>query len=321
MKCYQISFHAMGGPCELRFFHHSEKSVRKVFDACRNEVLRFEKKYSRYLEDSVLSKINQHSNATKVDSETTAILNYAQTAYQISDGLFDISSGVLRTIWDFKSKLIPEQKVVNNCLKRIGWNKINWNDGEISVPKDMELDFGGIVKEYAADAVKNIALNSGITNGLINLGGDIVAIGSELTEETKLSSSISLKESNGSAFADSDYSANQGWPIGIRHPDNSDKACCRINLLHGAVATSGDYEKFFIQNGRRYCHIFNPKTGYPVSNAASVTVIAPLCIVAGTLSTLGMLLPVKDAIAFLKQSEVTFILTYREEDKLKIVRD
>jgi thiamine biosynthesis lipoprotein len=127
----------------------------------------------------------------------------------------------------------------------------------------MEIDFGGIGKEYAADRVATILLGHGMRHGFVNLGGDIRAIG---------------PQPDGTP-----------WRVGVRHPRVGGAAIAGFDLTEGALATSGDYERFFDIDGTRYCHILDPRTGMPVTHWRSVSVAAPLCVVAGSCATIAML--------------------------------
>ena len=127
----------------------------------------------------------------------------------------------------------------------------------------MELDFGGIGKEYAADRSADVCRDMGITCGLIDLGGDICTIGARLD--------------------------GQLWQIGIRHPRDTSASLGNIQLASGAVATSGDYERYIEVADKRYCHILNPHTGWPSEGLACVSVMAEQCLLAGALSTIAML--------------------------------
>lgn len=224
------------------------------------------KKYSRYQSDSITSIINRSAGSgqcVRVDSETAALLDYANDAFEQSDGLFDITSGALRQIWDFKSGILPSQETINQTLTLIGWQKVRWRNPYIELPEDMELDFGGYVKEYAADTLATFCMDNGVTHGLIDLGGDIRVIGPHLD--------------------------GKPWKIGIRNPDNPEKALAHVESTGGGVATSGNYERCMVVDGHRYGHVFNPLTGWPVQGLASVTVQAEHCLIAGTLSTITML--------------------------------
>ncbi|MBW2941381.1 FAD:protein FMN transferase [Zhongshania sp. CAU 1632] len=278
VQLYHFPFTAMASPCELRLYAASQALADAAADAAKAEVIRIEQTYSRYRKDSVVGRINAAAGGTPVavDEETCALINYATTAYAESDGLFDISSGVLREVWNFKLGQLPSPAAVAFCLKRVGWNKVQWDAPNISLKEGMELDFGGFGKEYAADRAATICTEQGIAHGLVELGGDIRVIG---------------PHPDGSA-----------WQIGIRNPRDPGVAMAVIPLKTGGLASSGDYERFMVIDGKRYSHILNPRTGRPVDQPmAGVTVVAPLCLLAGTAATLAMLQGEKGAPAWLNE--------------------
>ena len=256
----------MGGPCELQLYAPSAAAASRAFAGGEAEVRRLETRYSRYREDSVTSRVNRsagRAEGIEVDEETAALLDYAETSWRQSDGLFDISSGALRRAWDFKAQRVPAQSEVDAALAQVGWQHLGWQRPQLTLPAGMELDFGGIVKEYAADRVRGLLFEAGHRHGLAELGGDIAIIG---------------PHPDGAA-----------WRVGIRHPRDPENAIAAIDLAAGGIASSGDYERFFEADGRRYCHILNAKTGWPVEGVASVSVVAAQCLVAGTASTVAML--------------------------------
>ena len=267
LKLYRYAFKAMGTACEIQFY----ASTPTLADAAANYVIadvqRLEQKYSRYRRESFLSQINQvaaQGGTIQVDAETASLLHYAATCYQESDGLFDITSGILRRAWSFEQTKLPDDAILQALLAKIGWEKVQWSAPNLSFSvAGMELDFGGIVKEYAADRAAALCRERGILHGLVNLGGDIKIIGAH-PDETP-------------------------WRIGIRHPREPDKMIKTLALSHGALTSSGDYERCMVVDGVRYGHILNPKTGYPVRHLASVSVVADFCVIAGSASTMAML--------------------------------
>ena len=144
----------------------------------------------------------------------------------------------------------------------------------------MEMDFGGVGKEYAADRAATVCAEHGIRHGLVNLGGDVRATGPQPEGEP--------------------------WRVGIRHPRREGAAIATVLLDSGAVATSGDYERFFEIAGQRYSHILDPRTGHPVAHWQSVSVIAPLCVVAGSFATIAMLQE-REAEAFLREQGLRYV--------------
>ena len=264
---YHFRFKAMGGPCSIQFYADSENEASLHAKCAMDEVYRLESKYSRYREDSVISQINRaalEGGEIAVDEETEGLLNYANAVWHESEGLFDVTSGLLRKVWDFKSGQLPLQCELDPVLALIGWDKLVWKDGRLDFPlAGMELDFGGIVKEYASDRVKGICVQRGIKHGLIELGGDISIIGS--------------------------HPDGKPWMVGIRAPREPDQPIAMVPLSKGGLASSGDYERFMLVDGVRYSHLLNPITGWPVESLASVTVIADQCVIAGSATTVAML--------------------------------
>lgn len=176
----EFSFLAMGTDCRL-VLHADESLADKVGDAAMGEVFRIEDKYSRYQRYSLLSQINEvarSGGSIEVDGETAGLLNFAYACHQKSGGLFDITSGILRRAWDFSSGCLPSPKAIATLLPFIGLSKVHWASPRLSfsVP-GMELDFGGIGKEYAADRVADLCLEMGVNAGFVDMGGDIRIIG------------------------------------------------------------------------------------------------------------------------------------------------
>jgi thiamine biosynthesis lipoprotein len=267
LQHFQFNFKAMGTPCDLQLFARNSSAAQKVADIAIQDIQRLEMKYSRYRDDSLLSEINRVADlggSIIVDDETAGLLNYADACYQQSGDLFDISSGLLRKAWRFDKGELPAQSLISSLLERVGWEKVKWSPPELTflVP-NMELDFGGIVKEYAADRVVTLCQQAGCRQGLINLGGDVKIVGPRMD--------------------------GQPWRIGIAHPRDKHALLASLALHQGAVASSGDYERCIIMDGKRYSHVLNPKTGWPVGYLTSVTVVSDHCVIAGSASTIAML--------------------------------
>jgi thiamine biosynthesis lipoprotein len=264
---FEHSFNAMGSPCEIKLYSKTRARAQHMASRVVAEVVRLEARYSRYRADSFLSEINRVAAAgghLKVDEETAVLLNYVETCHRESGGLFDITSGRLREAWSFKQRGLPDPALIESLLGRVGWQRLRWDPPVLSFPEPgLELDFGGAVKEYAVDRVASLCWDAEIRHGLINLGGDIKIIG---------------PHPDGSA-----------WAIGIQHPRRPGEFIHTLWLRHGAMASSGDYERCLLVDGRRYGHVLNPLTGWPVSYLASVSVVADFCVVAGSASTIAML--------------------------------
>ena len=267
MNSRGFTFQAMSSTCEIRLEGGDDAAMAEAARQAIAEVQRIEFKYSRYRGDSIVSRINAAAGsdtAIEVDAETASLLDFAGQLHALSDGLFDITSGVLRRAWDFKAARLPEPAALQALLPLMGWAQVAWSGQRIRLPSaGMELDFGGFGKEYAADRAMTVLATAGQGHGFVNLGGDIRVLG---------------PRHDGSA-----------WRFGIQHPRRADGTIASVEMREGALASSGDYERFFEHEGRRYCHILDPRTGWPVSSWASVSVTAPACVAAGALSTIAML--------------------------------
>ena len=257
----------MGTPCEIQLYATNDAEAKYVTDTVIADVQRLEDQYSRYKADSFLSEINRIAaiaGSISVDEETASLLDYAVTCYEQSDGLFDVTSGILRRAWKFDQGKLPEQALIDSLLVKVGWHKVNWQRPLLAFSEPgMEIDFGGVVKEYAVDRAAGLCYGFGIRHGVINLGGDIKVIGPRADASP--------------------------WRVGIRHPRSKDTLLDTLLLYEGALASSGDYERCIMVDGVRYGHVLNPKTGWPVRHLAAVSVIGDFCVVAGSASTIAML--------------------------------
>lgn len=262
----RFSFQAMGSYCEVQIYAESRIHARNLTRQLVAEVQRLESKYSRFKNDSFVSAINQSAGnraGLHLDPETLTLFEHALTCYEQSDGLFDITAGALNRIWDFKTSRVPTQAEIDAVLPLVGLHKLQWRGGRLRMPADMSVDFGGIVKEYAADTVANLARRLGAQHGLVNLGGDFAVIGPQ--------------------------PGDRPWAVGILNPKAPDALMAKIDISAGGLASSGDYERCFVHDGKRYSHILNPKTGWPNSALRAVSVAANLCTVAGSIATIAML--------------------------------
>lgn len=263
---FTVEFQAMASPCQVLLAAAGEAEARALAEPAIAEVRRIETKYSRYRADSVVSAINGAAGgaAVPLDPETLALLQYAGQLYQLSGGLFDITTGVLRKAWNFKAPRVPTADELAPLLALTGWSRVDLSEDGVRLPQaGMELDFGGFGKEYAADRAAAILQAHGVRCGYVNLGGDMRVLG---------------PQQDGSP-----------WSIGIQDPRREDRTMASIAVSSGALATSGDYERYFELDGKRYCHILDPATGHPVTAWRSVSVLAPLTVAAGACATIAML--------------------------------
>ena len=261
-------FKAMASTCQVLIDQCSQNAAQEIVDVCYAETKRIERKFSRYLDNNIVYRINHSQNQKiPIDKETYNLLQFADTCFHLSEGMFDITAGVLNQIWKFdESSQIPNEQKISDLLKLVGWEKIDLSAEHIRLPEKMQIDLGGIGKEYAVDRCATLITElSNKISFAINYGGDIYV--NKLRQNKK------------------------AWKIGIEAPNPSNPQNIRnIHLENGGIATSGNTKRFFMVKGKRFGHILNPKTGRPVENAPlSVTVIAENCTQAGMLATFAML--------------------------------
>jgi len=281
----RFPFEAMASRCEIRLAAPDGEAPDAIARDAIAEVLRIEAKYSRYRPDSIVGRINAAAGCAPVvcDDETLQLLAYAQHLYAASGGLFDVTSGVLRRAWNFREPRLPDPAQLAALVALVGWPAVDVRSEQRTVMltrPGMEIDFGGFGKEYACDRACALLQARGVRHGYVNLGGDMRFLGPQPD--------------------------GRPWRIGIQDPRKPEGVIASIDIESGALATSGDYERYFELKGQRYCHVLDPRTGMPVSYWRSVSVLAPLAVLAGSVSTIAMLKQA-DAPAFLAASGVGYL--------------
>jgi thiamine biosynthesis lipoprotein len=265
--CLVGRFAAMASPCEILVESDDRGEAARLARIAADEAWRIEDKFSRYIPGNVVGRINAaRGEAVTVDEETASLLDFAATLHTLSDGRFDITSGVLREAWSFDgSDRIPAPELVERILERVGWDKVRWRRPLLTLRAGMQIDLGGIGKEYAVDRVAGRLAEATECSALVNFGGDLA-----VTRAPR---------------------ERHAWRVGIE-PVSADehRGGPVLEIRTGALATSGDSRRFLLRDGVRYGHILDPHSGWPVEGAPrSVTVAADTCTQAGMLSTLAML--------------------------------
>lgn len=281
-------FQAMASPCEVLLRGGDLLLARRVAGVVHDEAVRIERKFSRYRQDNVVHAINNAGgNWVAVDEETERLLDYADQCWRVSDGSFDITSGVLRRVWRFDgSDRVPSREAVDEVLRDLGWEKVERRPGGIRLQAGMEIDLGGIGKEYAVDRALDRARALTRQPLLVNFGGDIAAHTGD----------------------------DRPWGVGLEDVSGGAVAG-RFRMKAGGLATSGDSRRYLLKDGVRYSHVLDPRTGWPVSGAPrSVTVAAQHCTQAGTLATLA-LLHGAEAETFLQAQGVRYWCQWRHREE------
>lgn len=263
---YRAAFAAMASPCEVLVDSGDPLEARLLGEAAAAEAWRIEHKFSRYRPDGAVAAVNAAGGRpVTVDDETADLLDFAARCHALSDGLFDITSGVLRRAWRFDGgDAVPAAAAVAALLPLVGWEKVAWRRPQLVLPEGMEIDLGGLGKEYAVDRAAALLAARTRAAVLVNFGGDLRAAG---------------RRGDG-----------RPWEVGVERPGTADEAALRVDLAEGALATSGDDRRFLLKDGMRYGHILDPRTGWPAAGAPrAVTVLGDTCLEAGLLATLAML--------------------------------
>jgi thiamine biosynthesis lipoprotein len=262
----RLRFRAMATDCAVQYAAPGGDAQAAAFErAAEAWVHAFEAKFSRFQPGSIVSRINAAAGRewVPVDAETEGLLALCDTLYFMTRGVLDPSALPLIRIWDWKAAppAVPGAAAIAGALRLVGWPKVRREPGKVFLPEaGMALDFGGFGKEYAVDIVSLVAKDHGIEACLVDFGHDIRAAGAP--------------------------PGRPAWHIGLEDPLKPGETWSSIALRGKSVASSGDYIRCFTIAGRRYGHIIDPRTGWPVSNGCiQATVVADTCLQAGMLST------------------------------------
>ena len=291
MELIRTQFRAMASDCEIVAASDDPAWTRHAMGLAAREAVRIEQKYSRYRIDdaSIVHRINAAAGSSDwiaCDEETLHLLDLAAKFHGLSDGLFDITSGVLRRAWNFSAKDCPQAEDIAALLPLIGWTKVELEGRRVRLPlRGMEIDFGGFGKEYAADRAVSVLEGNGIRHGYVNLGGDIRVAGPGVD--------------------------GKPWRFGVQNPRDVGSVAANIELASGALVTSGDYVKYIEKNGVRFSHILNPRSGMSVSCWRSVSVVGVSATLAGAFSTIAMLKEA-EAVQFLDGTGCQYLLVDAE---------
>lgn len=277
----------MGCPCECRVYAGTEAVANQGFEAVQAEVDRLDRKYSHYRGDSTLAQLQRQAareRGVRVDAETASLLDYAQTQWRLSDGLFDVTAHHLTRLWS-DAHSFPAKAELEDALRHTGWHRVSWDGRRLRLPPGYSFDLGGVVKEYAADRAALVLKRQGLTHGYVDLGGDFHFVGA--------------------------HPDGTPWHVGIRDPEQRNQAIASVSVSSGGLASSGDYERFTRIGDERYSHLVDPRTGWPLKRSgehlSAVSVIAPTCLVAGSVSTLAMLIGAEKGLALLRESGLEWV--------------
>lgn len=278
---YETRFPLMGGGAFVQFVDdRGLEEAERIARSVEREAQRIEVKFSRYREKSVVSDINRNSGRTPVavDEETDMLVRSALDLSRLTGGRFDPTVGALRRIWDFQRGRVPSAEEISESLLLVDAGAVSTRDRTVFLRRaGMEIDLGGVGKEYAVDRAAELLRAEGIGAAIVSFAGDVRTIGHR--------------------------GDGHPWNVGVTDPRDRDRCRFSVRVLGDAgVATSGDYERSFVKNGVRYHHILDATTGWPARGVASATVVAATAFRAGCYSTAALLLGPDDGLALLEET-------------------
>ncbi len=288
---------------EIKVYHRSKAEAEEAIDSSMEEMRRVEQKMSLFLPGSEVSRINEQAllkkakgsllaeGWTPVSDELFSLLGESVRLSELTKGCFDITIYPLWRIWKFEGENleVPDKEEIEKELQLVDYKNIVIENGKIKfVKKYMGIDLGGIAKGYAVDAAVSVLKKKNITSAMVNAGGDMYVLGRK---------------------------QGKPWRIGIRHSRREGEILGTIKVEDKAIVTSGDYERFFFSEGKKYHHIINPKTGYPADECQSVTIVAEEATFADGLATGIFVLGPREGMALIENLEgVEGVIVNKEGD-------
>jgi thiamine biosynthesis lipoprotein len=288
----------MGNRFELSVVSDNEIWANARIDSAIAEISRIEQLLSTFRPDSQTNQINENAGIfpVKVDREVFELIQRSLRISALTQGAFDITYGSIdKSLWNFDAKMtsLPDRETASKMVELIDYQNVILNQEDCSVflqEKGMRIGFGGIGKGYAAEMAKRLMIQEGVKSGIVNASGDLTTWG--LQPDGKQ------------------------WTIGIADPNHKNRPFSYLNISNMAVATSGDYEKFAIIDGKRYSHTINPKTGLPITGIKSVTIIAPNAEIADALATPVTVMGVKVGLNLINQIKGIACVIIDDHDKM-----
>ncbi|MDF1800897.1 MAG: FAD:protein FMN transferase [Planctomycetota bacterium] len=274
----KLAFGAMGTEVSIEAIGPSAAALDAALLAAEAELRRVEDVMTSW-RDSPLTRINARAGEgpVPIDLELARMVGRGLAVGELTGGAFDVTFASVGKLWDFKAvpPVLPTQAQIDAALAGVGYQRVRLDleAGTIELPAGTRLGLGGIAKGYGVDRAMAVLLQHGVQHGIVNAGGDMKVLGTQL---------------------------GQPWRIAIAHPRNRDHVLAMVPLANTCMVTSGDYERFFEHDGKRYHHILDPRTGYPATGAMSATVIAPDAAFADALATALAVLPTDESLALVE---------------------
>jgi len=282
-EIYKRALRLMGNRFELSVVSHDASLAEAQISSGIEEISRIEKLLTTFSEDSQTNEVNRNAGIKPVVVDTE-VFNLVERSIKISNltqGAFDITYGSIdKSLWNFdvNMKQLPDAETARKSVQLINYRNVIMNVDDCTIflkEKGMRIGFGGIGKGYAAERAKMVMKQQGVASGVVNASGDLTAWGVQPNGEK--------------------------WTVGIVNPDASHEIFSYINVSDMAVATSGNYEKYIIIDGKKYSHTINPRTGLPVTGIKSVTIITANAEVADAMTTPVMIMGIRTGLDMINQ--------------------
>jgi thiamine biosynthesis lipoprotein len=296
MNEYRLSKKLMGSAFELIVVHENAGEADRLLELGVREISRIEDLLSEFRENTATTLINQNAGikGVEVEDEVFSLIQRCIHLSNITQGAFDITVGPLKKIYRFRNEdfRFPDEDTIKSCLEKTGYRKILLTPGKKEVflsGAGMSISFAAIGKGYAADRVRKLWIKEGLRSGVVSASGDLTTLGTR---------------ADGSP-----------WKIGIADPGNRDSALFFIPVNNASVATSGDYEQYFMHKGIRYSHNINPITGKPLSGTKSVSIISPAAELSDALATAVYIMGVDAGLHFINQLPDTYCIIIDDHNR------
>ncbi|MEA5427367.1 FAD:protein FMN transferase [Arcicella lustrica] len=288
----------MGNAFEISVVDENADWANERIAEVIDEISRIEKLLTTFSDDSQTNLINQNAGiqAVKVDKEVFELIQRSIRISELTQGAFDITYGSIdKSLWNFdlSMKALPDAETARQSVRLINYKNVILNQQDSSIflkEKGMRIGFGGIGKGYAAEKAKALMIAKGVKSGIVNAAGDLTTWGTQ---------------PNG-----------KSWTIGIADPDAQQSTFSALNISNVAVATSGNYEKFVVIDGKKYSHTIDPKTGLPVSGIKSVTILSPNAEIADAMATPVMVMGVKVGLNLINQIQGIACIIVDDHNKI-----
>ncbi len=297
-KVFSQTLLLMGNRFSISVVAEEESWALLQIEKAIEEVRRIESLLTTFNENSLTNQVNAMAGieAVQVSDEFFALVERANRISVLTDGTFDLSYGSLdKRFWNFdkEMKQLPDKNLASEAVSLINYRNIQLDSTNKTVflkKIGMRIGFGGIGKGYAAERAKHVLIELGVKSGIVNASGDLTTWGTQ---------------PNGKA-----------WTISVANPDNKFEALSYLSISGLSVATSGNYEKYVIIDGKKYSHTINPKTGFPVTGIKSVTIICPNAELADAMATPVTILGVEAGLSLINQMKQIACIIIDDENQV-----